>query len=481
MLELRTKRPLIIKIACIWYFLGLGFANSQTGTANPPTPRVDERVELLSIVFRLAGNGEYHMDLLPAYSAEIDRYFVPYKDHPCVQMAHTLAEKDDGVGFDAVMSMAISLSPPPELKPLVTFTPAIPDKRWSEVDAEKFLRLLRDFYRDSKFAAFYAAHQAMYQTAEERFTTTLKAVDFGWYQRFYGKGRDLTYHLILGMNNGGANYGPRLLHPDGRVELFSIIGCWTHDETGNATYPPDQGYLATIIHEFNHSFVNPAVDDHWKDFSGAEQVYTTVADQMERGAYGDAKAMVYESLVRAAVIIYFRESGEDGRKNLKRIREEQRYGFFWMDQLVEKLKLYEAQRVQYPTFSSYVPQIALFYRELAKHALAEAAQFDAKSAHVVRMEPFANHAREVDPSVNTITMIVDKPLDPGGYSISKGIDGGEHYPVAGKPTFGDDGLHILLPVHLKPDQTYTFVLTPLAFATPDGYPLATYTVEFKTK
>src|SRR5262249_17729816 len=107
-------------------------ASGQVTQSTPaPTPYVDERVELMSIIFRLAGNVEYHMDLLPLYSADIDRYFAPYKNHPCVQMAHALAEKDDGVGFDAVMSMAISLSPPPELKPLVTFSSTIPDKRWS--------------------------------------------------------------------------------------------------------------------------------------------------------------------------------------------------------------------------------------------------------------------------------------------------------------------------------------------------------------
>ena len=50
-------------------------------------PRVDERVELLSIVFRLAGNSEYNMNLLPAYTVEIDRYFAPYKDHPAVVAA----------------------------------------------------------------------------------------------------------------------------------------------------------------------------------------------------------------------------------------------------------------------------------------------------------------------------------------------------------------------------------------------------------
>ena len=456
-----------------------GWCRAQPAAAKLQ-PRVDERVELMSIVFRLADNFEYNMNTLPAYSSDIDRYFGPYKNHPAVQMAHMLADKN-GVGFDAVMAMAISLSPPPELKPLVAFTSEVPDSRWGP-DAERFLPLLRSFYRDTKFENFYAAHQSMYRLAGKRFAMTLGTADFGWYPRFYGGRPDLAYHLILGMNNGGGNYGPRLVYLDGRMELFSIIGCWTHDSAGNPTYPPDQGYLATIIHEFNHSYVNPAVAEHWKQFSDTDRVYSTVSEQMKRMAYDNAETMVNESLVRAAVIIYFQQTGEDNRSNLKRIREEQRNGFFWMDRLVESLKRYEMQRAHYPTFTSYIPQIASFYRDLALHASAEAATFSAKSAHVMHTQPFANHAEDVDASVAQITVTVDKPLDPGaGYSIDRGMDGDEHYPIAGKPTFAPDGLHILLPVQLKPNQTYSFVLTPRAFATPDGYPLASYKVEFTTK
>ena len=205
-----------------------------------PAPHVDERVELLSIILRLAGSPEYKMDRLPAYSADIDRYFAPYRDHPAVQMAHALAAKND-LRFDAVMEMAVSISPPPELKPLDGFTLTGQDMRWGS-DAEEFLPLLRDFYRDSKFAEFYAAHQAMYQVAEKRFATTLGAVNFGWYPRFYGKKPNLAYHLILGMNNGGGNYGPRLVHTDGRTELFSIIGCWTHDSGVRHRCGPDAAY-----------------------------------------------------------------------------------------------------------------------------------------------------------------------------------------------------------------------------------------------
>jgi hypothetical protein len=214
--------------------------------------------------------------------------------------------------------------------------------------------------------------------AEGRFAEPLASVNFGWFPHFYGKAPELKYHLILGLNNGGGNYGPRLVHPDGSVELFSIIGCWTHDDAGNPTYPPNSDYLGTIIHEFNHSFVNPAVAAHWSDISSADQVFNSVADQMQRQEYKTAETMVNESLVRAAVIVYFQQNGEENSKNLERIRHEQQLGFFWMDQLVDKLKQYESQRAQYPTFSSYIPQIGLFYHELAAHTSKEAKAFDAK-------------------------------------------------------------------------------------------------------
>ena len=473
------RRP-ITSLVWIWCFLGLGIAAGQT-SPQVPEPRVDARVELLSIVFRLAGNSEYNMDMLPGYSADIARYFAPYKNHPAVQMAHALAEKN-GVSFDAVMAMAVSLSPPPELKPLVAFTPTVPEKRWGVSGAEGFLPFLRDFYRDSKFAEFYAAHQPLYRMAEERFGETLGSVNFNWYPHFYGRGPDLTYHLILGLNNGGGNNGPRLVHPDGSVELFSIIGCWTHDDAGNPTYPPDKGYLSTIIHEFNHSFVNPAVAQHWSEFSGAEKLYAVVAEPMQRIAYANAQTMVDESLVRAAVIVYFQDGGEDSVHSLKRIRQEQRLGFFWMDRLVELLKQYQGERAKYPTFSSFMPQVASFYRELGPRAAGALAAFEAKSARVIGIEPFANHAQDVDPSLRSMTIVVDKPLDPGsGVSINYGPKGRECYPIVGNPVFEDGGRHILLPLKLKPNQEYSFVLTSARFATADGYPLESYTVEFKTK
>lgn len=199
-------------------------------------------------------------------------------------------------------------------------------------------------------------------------------------------------------------------------------------------------------------------------------------------AYGNAETMVDESLVRAAVIVYFRQAGEDAAKNQRRVSEEQRNGFVWMDELVALLEQYQRKRAQYSTFASYMPQVAQFYRDLPPRLTAEMATFDAKSAHVVRIEPFANHTQDVDAGVRGITVTFDKPLDTkAGYSINYGNGGKEHYPITGQPVFEQGGERLVLPVDLKPNQAYSFVLTPRAFVTTDGYPLVSYTVEFRTR
>ena len=94
----------------------LMFTFGRPALPSPPAlvPRVDPRVELLSIVFRLAGNSEYQMSPLKSYTEDIDAYFAPYKDHPAVLIAKKLASERD-VGFDAVMNLAVHLSFPPAL------------------------------------------------------------------------------------------------------------------------------------------------------------------------------------------------------------------------------------------------------------------------------------------------------------------------------------------------------------------------------
>jgi len=475
MRHLRLSFVIVLIFAC---------ARTSRGSEAGVSPKVDSRVELLSIVFRLAGNSEYNMSPLKTYTADIDSYFSTYKEHPAVVLARKLASERD-VGFDTVMNLAVHLSPAPALNPLVTFTDNVPDPRFGKDNAVLLSQRLADFYRVTHFEKFLAAHQSFYDLAEKRFRVVLTDLDLNWYKTFYGDMRTGQYHLILGMNNGGGNYGPRVVWPDGHEDLFSIIGCWTQDDSRNPTYNAD--YLPTIIHEFNHSFVNPAFAEHKSEFASAKQIYERVADKMRAQAYGNSDTMVIESLVRAAVIQYLESRGHESREVRNEIRGEQRVGFVWMDELVDLLHQYDSQRSRYTTFESWMPVVAEFYRSLAPRIAESIASFNRHCVHVASLQPFPNQSTSADPETKELIITFDKPLDPEagprhhGYSISCDSDAKEHCPISGTPEFLPGNLSIKLQVSLKPDCEYSFVLTPLAFASPDGYPLETYTVTFKTK
>src|SRR5262249_52460413 len=185
-------------------------------------PHVDERVELLSIIFGLAGNPEYNTSLLKGYRADIDNYFSRFGNHAVVAMARKLA-RTRSVSFDAVMAMAIHLSPAPVLQPLVPFTDKIPEPRWGKQNALEFVRLLQQFYRETHFEKFFATHAPLYQAAEAQFGAVLKEFDLGWYKNFYGELPKGHFNVVLGINNGSGNYGPKLVFADGHEELFAIL------------------------------------------------------------------------------------------------------------------------------------------------------------------------------------------------------------------------------------------------------------------
>ena len=97
----KMRKSIVIMVLMILVTLG----HSQVPKL---LPQVDERTELLSIVFRLAGAEEYVNDFVPSYSKDIDAWFATYRDHDAVRFARQI-RKMRGVSYDAVMSYAICI------------------------------------------------------------------------------------------------------------------------------------------------------------------------------------------------------------------------------------------------------------------------------------------------------------------------------------------------------------------------------------
>ncbi|MCW3054853.1 MAG: hypothetical protein JWN14_4023, partial [Chthonomonadales bacterium] len=403
----------------LWEFylvLGIGIGSlllaSRCEASDAIAVRVDTRVELLAIVFRLAGAEEYDQPSSQSpYAAEVMKHFGAFKEHPVVKLAAKLRE-EDGIGFDAVMSYAVHLRSD-RLAPKIPFdaTPPPLDKRWKPEDAARFLVALKQFVTDSKADAFFAAHQPYYRKAAQRLEAELAARPYrSWLDSFFGAKPQAHFAAIVGLLNGGGNYGMAVRYSGGQEEILPIIGADKFDSQGLPVFGPATTSL--IVHEFCHSYTNPLVDQFAaKLLPAATTIFPYRKALMAPQAYGTPQTMLYESLVRACTV-RFAQDNDTPQMAAAALKSEQARGFLWTDDLAQLLGTYEHQRHQYPTLQAFMPQIVDFFAQTATSIELRMA----KLPKIVSLSPTDGN-RMVDPATTEIRIEFDRPMQTDSYSI----------------------------------------------------------------
>ena len=270
--------------------VGGSSVRAQSVPASGPLPTidvtVDARVELLSIIFRLAGNSEYTQAKVPAYAKDVDDQFGALRDHPVVQTARRLREQY-GVSYDAPMSLAGHLKDATTLELVVPLQPWPEglDQRWKPQELEPFLQQARDFAAAGQFQSFFDKHKGLYDQAVSRMRELLlRQAHAEWFNAFFGTRQDCRFHVVLGMLNGPCCYGARLQSQD-RREMYCILGVWMVDAQGVPRF--DKSVMPTVVHEFAHSYANPLVDKWAPQLQKAgNALFATQKQRMERMAYG---------------------------------------------------------------------------------------------------------------------------------------------------------------------------------------------------
>jgi hypothetical protein len=459
----------------------------QPATPGELTARVNPSVELLSIVFRLAGNPEYNMpNSKSPYAEEVEKQFGRFRDHPVVQLARKL-RRDHGVSYDAVMSVAVHLDTrlsgegpgaqaDVEFKPGLGAKPARLDPRWEQEDAREFLKQLREFAREADFAGFATAHELFYKQAAGRLSSALaQRAPVAWFDRFFGARPRAKFDLYVGLLNGGGCYGVSVAFEDGREEVSPVIGAAEFDRDGLPVF--GDWLEETVVHEFAHTYTNAFVDQFADQLQSAgERLYAGCAATMQDQAYGNWKTLMYESLARATTLRYVRTTHDAAAADKAAQREAQR-GFAWAGELADLLGDYEANRTRYATFADFMPRVVEFFDRYAGEYEAHVA----KAPKVVQLIP-TNGAEDVDPDLSQLKITFDRPMQDGNWSI---VGGGPHLPeLIGKPSY--DASHRVLTVRmrLKPDWTYEFWLNRGqfdSFRSAEGVRLESVHVQFKTR
>lgn len=326
-------------------------------------------MELMSILSRMAGFPEYNMDMAGRYIKDMDNYFKDNTDHPAVQYMKELRNKY-GISFDAVMSMAIHLDNQNGTLSLVEEDIPTLNERWKSVDKDEFLSYLNNFYKDTNFNEFFKAHKDLYNRGLKSYQdNVIKHFDINWYADFYGNEPQETFSVMIGFCNGGGNYGVNRQLTDKRKEVFAIVGYYV-DKEDTPMY--NKEYLPTLIHEFNHSFINHYLDENkYPDFvkelePAATDLFMSSRWSMANQAYGDWKTVINESLVRAAVICYMLDKEYKPEEIRNELLEQVQRNFRWMPELVSLLRKYEKKQSKYGNFENFYPNVIDFFNEYKK-------------------------------------------------------------------------------------------------------------------
>ena len=326
---------------------------------------VDKRVELLSIVFRLAEKPEYSENFLKTYVGSIEQYFGKYKNHELIQFTKSIID-EYGIAFDGPMWMAMHLDD--NLNLLADVKDVWQhDPRWTKENVDKFIPLLKQFYKDTQFDEFFKDNADLYAEAVKRFSLLYEQVDLNWLYSFYGEKSSDLFLIKIGLGVWGNCFGVNVDYNDGTRKVYAIMGVWSIDNTGMPVFAkiPD---LPIVMHEFSHPFIDNLTAKKMEAFQeSGERIYSVVRNEkgyiMDAEAYPSWEVIFDEALTHAATIKYmkdhdFKPSEVDNW--MKWMKEG--FGFFWMEELVAELENYDKQRDKYPTLESYMPKLAEAYK-----------------------------------------------------------------------------------------------------------------------
>jgi Domain of unknown function (DUF4932) len=335
-------------------------------------PVVDERVELLSIVYRLARPNDFVDNGNRAYLNAVSNHFSSYSNHPLISyfnhVADSLQKKNIEFGYWDALALAVHLSHPPKLEPVVPLH-SVPPDGWDNrtMFLPKLVGLLQMFYRDARCRDFFKSQAKYYQRVHDAYRKKGVKIDAAWFRQFFGMDATEKYYPILGLMMGEADYF-RVDYQNNYRDTYTVFGCKNFDDNGVPTNFSDPVFSRLIPHELIHAFSNQFVDKHKSELQPSAEILIAnpkVYALMKDTFYGNWQFLLYESMVRACYIKYLMATEKDKSVSEREFVKQEELGFVWIRGLVGELAAYESNRANYETIEMFMPMVVAYFGKVA--------------------------------------------------------------------------------------------------------------------
>ena len=246
---------------------------------------VDIRFEVCALIFRFVPHCGYN-ETGTDYQRELIDTFTVFANHPAVEYAKSLK-----IGYDAVSKFSVHLEKKDNKFHIIDDWQSLLEcGRWNRERIETFVRVLNDFFADTKFETFYSAHIPFYEAETQKFIKQdYSKLNFEWFKKYL----DISnMRCIFSPSLFGANYGATIR---GKY-VYSIVP-----------------HGAALVHEYCHSFANDIAEKWYSENADFRKLCDDTAAASNILWYKQSITFAYEYVTRAYNILYDFQHGE---KNL---------------------------------------------------------------------------------------------------------------------------------------------------------------------
>jgi hypothetical protein len=224
-------------------------------------------------------------------------------------------------------------------------------------NAEDFLFLFNDFYKEVHFDDYLKENKHIYELIKADVEKNLPGVSFlPTMENFYQKQFN-SYCLVPSLNiPTSMGFGKT---NKSTLTIYNVFGPFSFQSLDTGHLNTGFNYPAKIqglsVHEFGHSFVNPAIDKVPTELiNSTEYLYTPIKTEMSKLAYTSWTMCLYEHFVKAGEVIIARKLGNT--KEAKKILEDNvKAKFIYLPAIVKELEEYDKNKSDYKSYDDVVP------------------------------------------------------------------------------------------------------------------------------
>jgi hypothetical protein len=250
---------------------------------------------------------------------------------------------------------------------------------------KNYIKELGEFYKSEHLWKLFRRYDRFYQGAIGEIKKNVPSNSFEAIEKFYGE-QNLSYTVYVSPmfvwlieNNQGRGLGNAVITPEGRKPYEIMSPYLQVSANKNINDYTEFGYdyepqaQALTVHEFSHSFVNKEVDKFTDRINKSDTLFSksklSNADIMPPQGIHNWKIYVIESLVRVGEIKVALMQNDIARANRLRNDNVLKNKFVLIPLLEEKLKLYENNRIKYPKYADFLPELLTVFENVTLESI----------------------------------------------------------------------------------------------------------------